>query len=129
VALLLPPFAGGKRRRAALDLTGERQCGPPDLVEAPARLDPYVDVKPSGPGGLGPAGEPEVTERTLDHLRHLAYLLPLDARDGIEVDPQLVGMVQVLGADRMRVQLEAGEVAQPGQRRRVPRHDLVRASA
>ena len=60
----------------------------------------------------------------LDHLRHLAHLRPLDAGHRIEVHPQLVGMVQIVGADRMRMQLEAGEVGEPGQCRRVARHDF-----
>src|SRR5262245_58574320 len=38
VALLLPPLAGGERRRAALHVARQRQGGAPHLVEAPAPL-------------------------------------------------------------------------------------------
>ena len=38
-------------------------------------------------------------------------------------------MIQILGAHRMRMQLEAGEIGQPGQRGGVARHDFVRAAA
>ncbi len=36
-------------------------------------------------------------------------------------------MIEILGAHRMRMQLEAGEVRHPGQRRGVARHDLLGA--
>lgn len=35
-------------------------------------------------------------------------------------------MVQVVGTDRVRVQLDAAQVGHPGQRGRLARHDLVR---
>ena len=54
-----------------------------------------------------------------------ADLGPLHARHRIEVDAQLVGMLEVLGAHRVRVQLQAGEVREPGERRGVARHDLL----
>ena len=55
VALLLPPLAGGERRRAPLDLARQRQRGAAHLVEAPAPLDAHVDVHAARARGLGPA--------------------------------------------------------------------------
>ncbi len=56
-------------------------------------------------------------------------LRPCHARHRIEVHPQLVRVIQILGADRMRVQLEAGQVREPGERRGVARHHFVGASS
>jgi hypothetical protein len=78
---------------------------------------------------LGPAGEPEVGERRAHDGGHLAHLVPGHTGHRIEIDPQLVGMVEVLGAHRVRVQLEAGEVGHPGQRRGIARHHFVRRPA
>ena len=52
-------------------------------------------------------------------------LVPVDAGHRIEIDPQLVGMVEILGAHRMRVQLEAREIGEPGERGGVAGHDLL----
>ena len=81
-----------------------------------------------GARSLGPAGEAHVGERALDDPGHLADLLPLDAGHRIEVHPQLVGMIQILRSHGMGVQLQAGQVGEPGQRRRVAGHDFVRAA-
>ena len=125
VALFLPPLAGGELRGAPLDLARQRQRRPAHFAETPAPLDAHQHVQTAAPRGLGPPGEPEVPQRGADDLRHLAHLHPLDAGNGIEVDSQLVGMVQIFGANGMRVQLEAGEIGEPGERGGVTRHDLV----
>src|ERR1043166_10179311 len=44
VALLLPRFARGELRRAALDLASQGERGGTDLLEGPARMDAHVDV-------------------------------------------------------------------------------------
>ena len=128
-ALLLPPRAGGEARRAALDVARQRQRSAPHLVEAPAARDPHQHVQAARAGGLRPAGEPEVGQRLVDDARDLPDLRPLDARHRVEVDAQLVGMLEVVGAHRVRVQLEAGEVGHPGEVGRMARHDLVGAAA
>ncbi len=50
---------------------------------------------------------------------------PFDSRHRVEVDAQFVGMLEVLGANRVRVQLEAGKIGEPGEGRRITRNDLV----
>ena len=52
-------------------------------------------------------------------------LIPVRAGDRVEVDPQLVGMVEVLRADRMRVEVDAAEVDDPGELRGVAGRDAV----
>ena len=65
----------------------------------------------------------------LQHLpgdqRDLDDLPPGDAGHRVEVDPQLVGVVEVLGAHRVRVEVDAAEVDHPGERRGVADDDLV----
>ncbi len=50
---------------------------------------------------------------------------PGHAGDRIEVDPQLVGMIEIVCANRMRVQVDAAQVDDPGQLSGVAQHDLV----
>ena len=60
---------------------------------------------------------------------HLAYLSPFHAGDGIEIDPKLVRMIEVFGAHRMRMKLDAGKIGEPGDCGSVARHDFVGAAA
>jgi hypothetical protein len=78
---------------------------------------------------LRPADEPQVVQRGAHDVRDLAQLRPRDSGHGIEIDPQLVGVIEIVGANRMRMQLETGEVGHPGQRRGVARHHFVRRPA
>jgi len=50
-----------------------------------------------------------------------AHLSPQNPGDRIEIDAQFVGAVEILGADRMRMELEAREVRHPNERRRIAR--------
>ncbi len=60
------------------------------------------------------------------HLEgHPAHVVPGDTGARIEVDAQLVGVVQVARADRVRVQLHAPEVRDEGEPRHVVDHDLL----
>ena len=128
LSLLLPPCARREARRAALDVAGQRQRRTPDLVEGPATRDPHEDVDAARARRLRPAGQAEIRERLADDGGDLPDLRPLDARNRIEVDAQLVGMVEVLCADRMRMQLEAREVRHPRELGRMPRDHLVGAA-
>jgi hypothetical protein len=47
----------------------------------------------------------------------------------IEIDAQLVGVREVVGADRVRVQLDAAEVRDPRELRSVVDHDLARRAS
>src|SRR5690606_3655500 len=118
-----------KPRRALLDVAREGERGTADVVECPATLDPHVDMEAALARRLRPADEPERVERFPDDAADLTHLGPLDARHGIEIDPQLVRMLEILGANRMRMQLEACEIREPDERGRITRHDLLRRAS
>ena len=58
-----------------------------------------------------------------------AHLRPFDSRNRIEIDAQLVWMIQIVGAYRMRMQLQACQVREPCERGGFARHDLVGCAA
>ena len=129
VPLLFPPLGGGQLRGAALHGPRQRQCRATNLREAPARLDPHVDVHAARAAGLGPAGQPVLLEHGLDLHRRPPDVVPADARPGVEIHPQLIRVVQVRGPHGVRMQLDAAEVDDPGQPRRIVNHDLLRRTA
>ena len=128
VPLLLPPLGGGEGGGAALHVAGEGQGRAADLREAPATLDAHVDVDPARAGRLRPANEAHVRKGLLDHQRHLADLRPGHARHRVQVHAQLVRVVQVIGAHRVRVQVQAAQVRDPGETRGLVHHQLVRGA-
>ncbi len=129
VALLLPPPTGGEVRGAPFDLSRERERRPSDLGERPTAFEPRVDVDPPRARGLGPPDEAEGLEHLLRHHGDVADLRPLDPRHRVEVHPQLVGMIEIVRAHRVRVQVDAPEVHDPRELGRVADHDLLRGSA
>src|SRR5439155_27217500 len=115
LALLLPPLTGREPVAATLYLSRQGERRPAHLVETPAALNADEEMHPARAGGLGPTDQPKIGEDGARELRDLAHLRPLDAGHRIEVHPQLVRMIEVLGADRVRVQLETGQVREPHQ--------------
>jgi hypothetical protein len=77
------------------------------------------------PGGLRPAGQPEIGEHIPRHKRDGENLRPLNARHGVKVHPQLVGVVEIRREHRVRVQVDAAKVDHPREAGRVPQHDLI----
>src|SRR5262249_49761167 len=53
---------------------------------------------------------------------------PPDPRSGIEIDAKLVRVVEILRAHGVRMQLDAAEVDDPGEPRRIVDHDLFRGT-
>ena len=125
MALFLPPLRGGDRGRSPLDVASQGEGRPADLRIRPARLDPDVDVDPARARGLWPPDQPDRLQRFACHHRHVADLRPGNAWDRIEVDSELIGTVEVLGSDRMRVEIDAAEIDDPGQARGLVDDDLV----
>ena len=80
---------------------------------------------PRDPDVLGQPVSPTASSASRADEGHLAHLRPRHAGHRVEVDPQLVGVVQVLGADRVRVEVEAAEVRDPREAGRLVEHDLV----
>jgi hypothetical protein len=72
-------------------------------AEGPSRLDAYIYVYAAGAAGFGPAAKPKLFEQQLHLERNLAYVCPTDAGARIEINPQLVGVVEIGGAYRMRM--------------------------
>ena len=94
-------------------------------LEVPLRRDAHEDVEAARAARLRPADEPDVVEHLPRDIRDVDDLRPVDAGHRVEVDPQLVGMVEVLGAHRMRVEVEASEIDDPRQARGIPDHRLL----
>src|SRR6185503_1954721 len=94
-----------------------------------ALMDAHVHVDASRARRLGPALEAEVGQDLPSDPGHVLDLTPLDARHRVEVDPELVGMVEVFGADRVRMELQASQVRHPGERGRIAWYDLFRRAA
>ena len=130
VALLLPPLAGGDVGRAPLDLAGHGQGGAAHLGEAPARARSARRrgsrasrrSSASRPGRGRPARRGTTSATPPD-------IGPRHAGTGIEVDPQLIGVVEVVGAHGVRVEVDAAQVDDPGQRGAVGDHHLVGGAA
>src|SRR5207302_445327 len=99
MAFLLPPLARGDLGRAPLDLARQRQSRAPHLHISPPTLDPRVDVDAARARGFGPAGEAVIGEHLAGHHGHPSHVGPRYAGSRVEVYPQLVGVVGVVGAN------------------------------
>ena len=118
--------SAGTRRSTARDKRERRAA---HFGERPARLDAHVHVHAARAAGLGPAAKPHLFEQRFHLERDAAHIVPADAGTRIEIDAQLVGMIEIAGAHRMRMQLDAAEVDDPGEPRRVVDDDLFRGAA
>ena len=87
-----------------------------DVGERPARLDPHVDVDAAPARGLREAPVSELAQQLPRLPRDLDGIVEVGARLGVEVDPKLVGVVDVGAANGPRVEGERAHV-------RAPRHD------
>ena len=83
---------------------------------------------PRDPEVFGQPMSPTASSASRSRHRNVADLRPLDAGHRVEIDPQLIGMVEVVGADGMRVQIDTAEVHDPRQSRRLVHDDLVGGS-
>ena len=78
--------------------------------------EPLVFGQPRSPSSSSSAFTSSATRRTSSHAT---------PGPGIEIDAQLVGVIEIAGAHRVRVQLDAAEVHDPGEPRRVVDDDLL----
>src|SRR6202171_2202077 len=109
MALLLPPFRCGQTGRATFDRSRQSERRATHLVKGPAWINPYVDVHPARSAGFRPSAKAHLIQKRLHLERDRAHVRPTDARTRIEIDPQLVRMVEIAGAHRMRMQLDASQ--------------------
>lgn len=56
-----------------------------------------------------------VLEHLACHQRDLDDPPPLDPGHRVQVDPQFIGMIEVGGKHRMRIEVDAAEIDHPGQ--------------
>ena len=80
---------------------------------------------PREPLVFGQPRRPSSLEQRLHLQRDAAHVGPRDARPRIEIDAQLVGMIEIAGAHRVRMQLDAAEVDDPREAGRVVDDDLL----
>ena len=130
VALFLPPLARGQSRARAARPRAPAPAPPgaPRRTSSAARCARRRACRASPTSSASRRGRSRRAWRCTTP-RDLADLAPRDARHRIEIDAQLVGMIEIVGAHRMRVQLEAGEVGHPRERRGIARHDFLRGAA
>jgi hypothetical protein len=126
VTLLLPPLAGDELGSTTLGVSGERQGGAPYVVEAPPRFDPQVDVDAPGAGGLRPSSEAQIGEHFAHEVRRLANTVKAHPGSGIQIHAQFVRVIQIVGPDRVRVEIDAAQIHEPGKLRQIGHDDLVR---
>src|SRR6478736_4767784 len=94
-----PGARAGPPRSAALDLPREGERAAADDGELPARLDPHRDVDSPVAGSLRPALVAHLGERLAHDGGDPLPVRERRARLRVDVDPQLVGTVDV-GAPR-----------------------------
>ena len=126
VALLLPPLARWRGPGRAARRRGRARAprgAPRGYVQRGSirtlmwmPREPDVLGQPTSPTASSASRATSATSRICGHG---------DAGHRVEVDPQLVGMVEVLGADRVRVEVDAAEVDDPGEPGGVVDDDLV----
>ena len=84
---------------------------------------------PREPEVLGKPQQAVLVEHLAHGERHLATSAERDARPGVEVDAQLVGMVEVLAPHRPGVPVDHAQVDPPHEMRGVVGHELARVTA
>src|SRR5678815_1459030 len=67
-------------------------------------------------------------EQRPDFKRDATYIGPGDTGTGIEIHPQLVGMLQIAGTHGMRVQFNAAQVYNPRKAGRIIDYDFLRST-
>ena len=88
----------------------ERGDASAGIDSAVGSLDTLLELSASQEAaGLGDAPWPPHYKKQRDP----PHKVPADTRAGVEIDAQLVGMLEVVGAHRVRVQVDAPEVHHP----------------
>ena len=97
--------------------------------EVPLGRDPHVDVDPAVARRLREAGHPEVRQQLARDAGDAYGVAEGRARLRVEVDPQLVGVVDVIAPDRPGVEGQRAHVGAPHRHRDLGRADLVGGAA
>src|SRR5271168_2812184 len=126
MALFFPPLRCGQCGRAPFDRPRQSERRATHLAEGPSWVYPHVDVHSARPAGFGPAAKAHLVQQGLHLERDRAHVRPTDAGTWIEVNPQLIGMIEICGAHRMRMQLDATKIYDPRKPRSVIDDDFFR---
>ena len=113
VAVAPPP---GRRHQVGcppLHLARERQRRPADVLEAPSRLDPDIDVQTLAAAGLRPAGGAELVEHLVGDVGDPAHSREVALRHRVKIDPPLVGLLGVGPTAVPGVELDRGHLHRP----------------
>ena len=124
-ALLLPPLRRHLPGPPAFELASKRDRRVADVGERPARLDPHVDVDAAPTRGLRETGVAELVQQLAGRRGHPDGVLEVRARLGIEVDPQLVGVIDVGAPHRPRMEGDRPHLRRPPHDGDLGRADLV----
>ena len=76
-------------------------------------MNANIDMHATRTARLGPTYQRHFFQQRFHFERHETNILPTDAWSRIQIDTQLIRVVQVRGAHRMRMQLNATEVNDP----------------
>ncbi len=127
VPFLLPPLRARDRRSPPLHRPRERQRRPPHLCERPPRLDPYIHVHPPRAARLRPAAQPHLVQQRLHLPRHTARTSrQLTPGPGSRSIRNSSGCSRSSDRTAMRMQLDAAQVDNPRQPRRIVHYHLFR---
>ena len=101
--------------RPPLDLARDGLGSQPDLGEPPARRDAGIDVKAPRPRSFRPRDQAVVLQHLAGHQRDVDDPPPRDPGHRVQIDPQFVGVVEVAGEHRVRIEVDAAQVDRPRQ--------------
>jgi hypothetical protein len=90
---------------------------------------PNVDMHTARPARLRPALQPHLFKNRLHLKRNTPHVGPADSRTGIQIDAQLIGMLKVGRPHRVRMQLNAAQVDDPGQPVGFINHQLLSSAS
>ena len=111
---------GGEAESAVLDLASEGLGGEPHVAVRPLRRDAHKDVESPRPTRLRPPHQSHVVEHFPRDVGDGDDLRPVDSRHRIKVDPELVGVLEVIGPHGVRVEVQASKIHDPRQARSIP---------
>src|SRR5262249_27478593 len=74
---------------------------------------------------LWPSTQRVILEHVANDERNLPHVVPRHAGAGIEIDAQLIGMIEIVGAHGMRIEVDASEVDDPEKLGSVADDDLT----
>ena len=116
VAVLAPPGRRRVSRQPPLHLAGEGEGRPADVAELPLGHDPDVDVQPVAPRSLRETDDAQLVKHLADDPGDDAHPVEPGLGHGVEVDPPLVGAIDIGAPDVPRMELHGRHLHRPDDR-------------